>query len=348
MKGKTMSRSVLFLSFLLVSSSLFAQTAWNLALGSKAALRSYCIERSTSGTIGVWGDDNVVSIPSAESYGWVYSDDPSDLVAQISGQKLGFGVVMGQEGIVFKSCQLYDQNFRLMFQGYAEGEVIEVGDTTEMAWQDLVLRMPESVWIDLPNYYTDGYVHIRYKDEDGNYRYQSLQRGQGDDSRGFEFPTAFAGLEGATLMIRGYTHKGSRFDQVVDLGSGSFLPITPFPSEYHVIRMDGVSRHKDRIFETIQSRNSVGESPLFELTVTGNNPVLIAVRTSEGEIPKGFYYRRIDGDGGWSDWKYEEMSSQGKFIYLPVGRYHLDFKWTKLHSNEWKGYYWSGGWGEKG
>ena len=317
-----------------------AQTPWNRAIGSQGALRSYCMEQSTRAMIGVWGSDDVVAISNGNQYVWVYSADPLKLADAVSVQGLGFGVVAGSTSRITKTCQFFNQNQELMFSGDAEGKIIQTGGSSTVVWKDLIMQVPTTVRIPLPKEYGWGYVYLVYTDDNGNLRYVYL-----GDGTVFDFPSAFAGLKGgARLMIRGYTPDGFRLEQIIDLGNGDYLPITEYLEDFNSIVMDGVEYSTDQVVSVIPAQNSVGESPLFQMESTGSKPIMISVKTSEGESPLGFYYRQVGGSGAWASWQYQAMiSPNGCVINLPAGTYHFDFDWSNLHSETWRNFQWWNG-----
>jgi hypothetical protein len=332
-----MKKVIVGLSCLVMSVSLFAQTAWNRAIGSEAGLESYCLEHSTRAYIGVWGGDDVIAISNANQYAWVYSSDPLKLAEKVSIQKLGYGIVAGSTAPIQKSCQFYDENYRLMYFGYTEGKIIKIGDISSLVWKDMEMTVPDSFRMSLPEEYQWAYIYLKFTDENGNTRYIYL--GQGKE---FDWLKSFAGYKDARLLVRGYTTDGYTLNQVVDVASGEFMPIEEMVEDFNSIKMEGFSYHTNSLVYVVGATNSIGKSPLFQLTSATNaygmlKSVGISVKTSENERPLGFYYRKVDGAGAWPDWQYLELRGLDvEGFKFPEGIYHLDFKFPKLHSEDWK------------
>lgn len=332
-----------------------AETPWNRAVGSEAGLISYCREHSTRAYVGVSGDNSVVAITNAHQELWVYSEKPLELDAKVAAQSLGFGVVAGSGAYFAKTCQYYQMaknrngegyRYRLMFWGSAQGKEVKIGDTKQLAWEDLVMRLPGTVELDFPEDYAWGNAIVKKVDENGNVQFDYL-----GDGNSFEFPSALAGAKnGSQLILQGYTRDGFQIGQVVNLNGGDFLPIDEHLIDFGSVAIDGVSYHCDGIDEVISSNDSVGRSPLFQMESTGQLSVRISVRTSEGEYPQGFWYRTVDG-AEWGEWKYEQIMYPNNFVlekfHFPSGKYHIDFDWKSLHREiDWTPNY--GGVGGKG
>lgn len=335
-----MKKVIVGLFCLVMSVSLFAETAWNRSFGSTAAQASYLQEHSTRAYIGIWGpDDEVVAVSNASQSTWVYSSDPLKLADKVAAQKLGFGVVAGSTNLLSKSCYFYDENYNVTFWGYSEGKVLDVGGISTLVWNDLEMNILASYEMPFPKEYSWAYAYVKYTDENGQVRYSYL--GQGTK---FTWVSAYSNLKGARLLIRGYTTEGYTLNQIIDVGTGDFMPIEETEVDFGSIVMEGFSYHTNSLVYTVGATNSIGKSPLFQLTSATNSygmlkTVGVSVKTSEGERPQGFFYRKVDGAGAWPDWQYVELSGLDvEGFKFPVGVYHIDFKWLKLHSEDWKAY----------
>ncbi len=305
--------------------------SWNRILSSEAALRSFCLENSSRAYLGIWGSDEIVAIPGANQMVWVYNEDPIKLIEDVSRQELGIGIISGSNTKISKDCIFFDRRHRVMFQGYAEGKIIETGDSKILAWKDLVMRLPESIEIDLPPEYQYASVYLKYNDSNGYCAYEYISSSESS----FYFPTAFAGLEGARLIIRGQTYDGFNLDQVVDLSTGEFLPHDEFFENHQDLKIEGYVYKTDNLVHVVESENSFGENPLFQIDSTGNSSIVFSVKTSEGEIPTGFLYRIIgQEEGGWSDWIRMDYL-HGQPYELPAGIYHIYFEWENFRSEKW-------------
>jgi hypothetical protein len=324
-------------SLVIFCNNLQGETLWNRALGSQAALKSYCLEQSRYASISVGGGDNFVAISNAAQYVTISNSNPLILLKLVSEQKIGFGVLAGSTQNVFKSCQFFDSQHRVTFSGTAKGEIINNKRSSSIKWSDLDLKVTDALNLDLSQDYSSAHVYLSYLTTNGN---QLVYLG--GESK-FVFPTAFAGLRGAKLLIRGHALDGSVAQEIIDLGNGEIMPVREYYSTSHKIRIEGISYHEGAVVNTVKSTGAIGDCPLIQLIVK-NQCSTFRVKTTEGEYPCGFYYRQISEDG-CSEWKYQTLSTKQRkedTFTLLEGVYHLDFVWNSFCSERWRDFQWWG------
>ncbi len=321
--------------------------SWIQPLTSRAAMRSYLVERSTQVYVDTYGDG--VLSRSGDSL-WLGGTNALDLCATISGQTLNFRVADGHHDQVNQTVQMYDRDNNSTFIGWKSLILIGQNDGALLvANPEIKIAMADRVSVEVPA--DVKWVNVRTCDENGNQVGGTFCAIFERNGRFYlDFPLdavgdAFAPGYYGELVVQRQTEEGYE-TSLYTLGTG--LAVTTTDVGMTVIpTLEGVTvlAPDSDITEILPSVDGVGVNTLFALTVTVKRDVTIKAKTSEGEVAVGCFIRCLEG---------EMVSSTAYYITLPAtgfaltaGRYHVWFSWASFHEADERGSGWDDYYGDE-
>ncbi len=321
----------------LVSVGLFVsaeEPSWIQPLTSRAAMRSFLVERSVQGYVDIYGGG---VIETSDNSLEVRGSSAEELVAKIASRELDFRVVNGREDQVHQAVQFCDQDWNPTFSGWKQLQLVRIKDGG--IWvpdPGIVIRMGESVSIPIPS--DVSWANIRTMD--GEYRVG------GADCSIFErnyqsylnVPTnalgdAFApGLHGE--LVVGRQTEGGYVTELYNLSTGQYVTTTDVSMTTDV-QIEGVKvlPVDSTIAEVLESEDGIGVNTVFSLTLTRETSLVPLAKTTEGERPIGCLVKTV-ADG------YIEYTPFSAVVTLPAGRYHIWFVWSSFHEEGERGPGW--------
>jgi len=316
----------------------FGVEPWIQAMTSKAALRSYLIERSVIGYSDTYGEG--VLDQNNDSF-FAQGVDAFDLAAKLS-QTVSFCVVNGREDRVNQTVQLYDKDYNLSFFGWKALALVSQPDGGITAPKlKMTLQMPDRVAIEVPA--DVRWVYVRtYSEEGGQVGGVSCTISERNGRRYLDFPIdavgdAFAPGYYGELEVQRETEDGY-VTSLYTLTTG--LPVTTTGVSMEMIStIEGAKllASNSNVIEVIPSVDGVGMNTLFGLTMTEEMGITIRGKTSEGEEAIGCFVKVLDGEGASS---LTYIALPAPYITLPAGRYHIWFAWSNFHEPDERGPGW--------
>ena len=314
-----------------------AQTNSLAVLSSRAGVMAYALSQvawvSASASSPSYVDNNG-SRPYVHLKYNGTAGDANEIARTLNGEQLYFSVT-GTQDAVWLSVVYESADNEVLFSGSKQTKLVGGGFYYYLQDSSVELDVSSRIAVSVP-----GVIGARFILRDTSGAFQGDVYLDVDPVNGkFYFPTELAGKGQVVLTIADMW--GGSYAQAFDLAShGEQIDpslVIVWPWAY--VRNIHSYQDPDSIYETPQSSNGIGISPLVQVKITGHrSDVLVFAKTSEGEVATAVW---VLSPGSAEPVRYPVNQATGSTdpIHLVTGLYNVFFEWAGFHEYQPEPYY---------